>query len=53
MKTFHQNHVYTEMVDVELICENLGRLHLFSIGISLCAILSVPNNNSNDSMDNF
>lgn len=29
MKTFPLNYVHIEMVDVELICGNLGRLHIF------------------------
>lgn len=41
MKTFHQNHVYTEMVDVELICENLGRLYIYSLLVSLCVLYLV------------
>lgn len=41
MKTFHQNHVYTEMVDVELICENLGRLSIYSVLVSLCMLYLV------------
>ena len=41
MKTFHQNHVHTEMVDVGLICENLGRLYIYSVLVSLFVLYLV------------